>query len=654
MEREKKMVLEKRIASFIIGMLLFSVLGNLVLMESCSAAGNTIYVDQSNTQGPWDGSSEHPYKNISRGVAAASSGDTIYVRSGTYYENVLIEKSISLIGSYTTSKPIVHGQHAYKSTIEIMSNEVTVSGFDIHNTIGKSADYSGFAIGKTHYTQGDFTSVTISNCNITDAYQGILMKGTFHNISSCEINDNTAYGIFVISGGDDNLFSNNVIDNNPEGINLQRFCNNNEIRDNTITNSRVYGIEIASNCSNNSIYYNHFIQNYKSSCDNGINAWDNGYPSGGNYWDNYTGMDQFSGLDQNEPGSDLIGDIPYAITGGQNKDNYPLGYFKEPEQPGGQNQPPTAYIHSMSPNPARAGETVSFRGSGVDIDGNIVYYEWRSSRDDGLSEQASFSTTRLSVGEHTIYFRVQDDSGAWSTEKTDILIITPSTNNALIAYIDEITPNPATAGEMISFRGHGTAEEGSTITSYRWSSDRDGVLSTQSSFNTSALSLGTHIISFRVKDNNEISSEPTTYNLTIEQEGAGHSNQPPTAEIEGLYQGEINKELTFDGSGSHDNDGSITVYQWDFGDETLGTGVSPTHTYTTSGTYTVSLQIIDDDGAIGTASMSVSIGQSTSQGDNLGSFSIFDIEIPFPLIILVVFLIVLGVITYFIMSLRRR
>jgi hypothetical protein len=53
------------------------------------------------------------------------------------------------------------------------------------------------------------------------------------------------------------------------------------------------------------------------------NRWDNGYPSGGNYWDTYEGTDNYTGSGQNETVSDGIGDIPHQITPA-NVDRYPL------------------------------------------------------------------------------------------------------------------------------------------------------------------------------------------------------------------------------------------------------------------------------------------------------------------------------------------
>jgi len=80
------------------------------------------------------------------------------------------------------------------------------------------------------------------------------------------------------------------------------------------------------------------------------------------------------------------------------------------------NVSPTAYIDSVTPNPVTRGQTISFSGHGVDADGSIVAYEWRSSLNGTLSTSSSFSASSLTVGTHTIYFSVKDDDGAWSSE----------------------------------------------------------------------------------------------------------------------------------------------------------------------------------------------------------------------------------------------
>ena len=100
-------------------------------------------------------------------------------------------------------------------------------------------------------------------------------------------------------------------------------------------------------------------------------------------------------------------------------------WLTEPWEGGAVNIPPTAYIDSISPNPATEGQTVSFVGHGADTDGTIVAYNWRSSIDGQLSTSASFTTSTLSVGTHTVYFKVQDNNGTWSSEVSETLVINP-------------------------------------------------------------------------------------------------------------------------------------------------------------------------------------------------------------------------------------
>lgn len=76
--------------------------------------------------------------------------------------------------------------------------------------------------------------------------------------------------------------------------------------------------------SHNAIYHNNFAKNTEHvSSEGSTNIWDNGYPSGGNYWSGYELHDQCNGPDQDQPGSDGIGDIQYRIDM-FNEDRFPL------------------------------------------------------------------------------------------------------------------------------------------------------------------------------------------------------------------------------------------------------------------------------------------------------------------------------------------
>jgi N-acetylneuraminic acid mutarotase len=83
-----------------------------------------------------------------------------------------------------------------------------------------------------------------------------------------------------------------------------------------------------------------------------------------------------------------------------------------------QNVPSTAYIDSITPDPATVNDSIMFVGHGIDPDGSIIGYEWRSSINGVINTSATFNITTLSNGTHTIYFSVQDNSGAWSPEVT--------------------------------------------------------------------------------------------------------------------------------------------------------------------------------------------------------------------------------------------
>jgi parallel beta-helix repeat protein len=97
----------------------------------------------------------------------------------------------------------------------------------------------------------------------------------------------------------------------------------NNIAGNNIEQNNAYGIYVDSS-SNNNIYHNNFAGNIQQVFTSySMNIWDYSYPSGGNCWSDYSGTDSFRGPNQNETGSDGIGDDSYIIDV-QNKDSYPL------------------------------------------------------------------------------------------------------------------------------------------------------------------------------------------------------------------------------------------------------------------------------------------------------------------------------------------
>jgi parallel beta-helix repeat protein len=94
------------------------------------------------------------------------------------------------------------------------------------------------------------------------------------------------------------------------------------IQDCLIKNNAGNGIQIVSS-TDVWVYHNNIINNVVQAFDDGSNHWDNGYPSGGNFWSDYSGYDLYSGSNQDIPGNDAVGDTENSIDI-DSVDNYPL------------------------------------------------------------------------------------------------------------------------------------------------------------------------------------------------------------------------------------------------------------------------------------------------------------------------------------------
>ncbi|MEM2145967.1 MAG: NosD domain-containing protein [Candidatus Jordarchaeaceae archaeon] len=361
------------------------------------------------------------YSTIQEAINAANVGDTIFVKTGTYYENVVINKTISLIGEKTDST-IIDGSGAEVAVQLRNAENIAISNFTIKGGIlgmdfqnvryvtmrnisltnnkynirlrgnllehfVHDIDASNTVNGKPIYywiNQHDIEvpvnagcvfiinsiNITVRNLNLANNWYGVWFLNTNNSVienvncsnSSSAIclesshNNklrhnmitNNSEGIILLYGSKDNRVENNTLTNNENGICLgsassyNEICGNavanntnsgvfveystkNLIVKNTITNNQ-YGIYM-NNAFNNTIYHNNFINNtYQAYIYDHIpneNFWDNGYPSGGNYWSNYPGVDLYGGPFQNETGSDGISDEPHVI-GENNIDKYPL------------------------------------------------------------------------------------------------------------------------------------------------------------------------------------------------------------------------------------------------------------------------------------------------------------------------------------------
>ncbi len=287
------------------------------------------------------------HETIQEAVNHARDGDTIFARNGTHYENVLVNRTVSLIGENSEST-IIDG-NGVSNVISIIRENVTIAGFTITNSGSvpynagiylDNASHSilnGNTIMKNNYGIMVFAlcnNITIINNNIRNNDFGIRLFSNSHHgkISNNYIgNHSKGYGIGTTSSNYTKIYHNIVL-NNYAGLLIggrtTGSSSHNSIFQNIIGGSIVYGIEICGQYSqNNTFYHNDLVNNsihvIISPEVSYPNFWDRSYPLGGNYWESHNDSDFFNGPYQNDSGSDGIGDSPYFIDD-FNIDRYPL------------------------------------------------------------------------------------------------------------------------------------------------------------------------------------------------------------------------------------------------------------------------------------------------------------------------------------------
>jgi len=124
--------------------------------------------------------------------------------------------------------------------------------------------------------------------------------------------------------------------------------------------------------------------------------------------------------------------------------------------------------------------------------------------------------------------------------------------------------------------------------------------------------ISNYIIRVMAQDENgSNSSWSPVLNVTVSQAESGEI--PPVADVNVPSNASANQIIVFNASGSYDIDGVIVSYQWDFGDGTTGSGVSPEHVYENPGEYTATLVITDNNGNTYSKTMTVNIASESKE-----------------------------------------
>ncbi len=293
------------------------------------------------------------------------------------------------------------------------SNYNTITDNDVFSNSDRGISIGSSSIGNT-----------IKDNDVSNNFQGISIgnSGSNNNIINNDVSGNM-YGIRIASSSDNNDIINNYVSNNIYGINLFNSDENNIIKNSVLDNG--YGIYITSSSSNNNnIYHNNIMGNTVQAYDdsNNGNQWDDGYPSGGNYWSDFDessegAYDNYQGQDQDVFGSDGKVDLgppaggknPYVIDA-DSQDNYPLINPADTSPPiitnlqplvGSTTNDNTTTISADYNDPSGINvSSVVLIVDGIDVTSSAIVTAMGVSYTPG---------TALSDGFHTVYLEVKDN-----------------------------------------------------------------------------------------------------------------------------------------------------------------------------------------------------------------------------------------------------
>ena len=276
------------------------------------------------------------------------------------------------------------------------------------------------------------------------------------------------------------------------------------------------------------------------------------------------------------------------------------------------NSAPSTPSTPSGPSTGDTGTSYSYSTSTTDTNGDQLKYGWDWDGDGTVDEWSSLVSSGTgdtrghswpSAGTYNVKVKAEDEHGAqsgWSTAKSvDISVLNTAPTAAISADpISGIVP------VEVNFSASGSTDTDGTIASYEWDFG-DGSTSSGEQVQHTYTSAGSYLVTLTVTDDD---GDTGTDDVTITI--SSPDNQPPMAVISAdIISGDVPLTVNLSGAGSSDPDGSITSYEWDFGDGATGLTAQVQHTYTDPGMFTVYLKVTDDDGATGTDSLKIIVSE---------------------------------------------
>jgi len=276
-------------------------------------------------------------------------------------------------------------------------------------------------------------------------------------------------------------------------------------------------------------------------------------------------------------------------------------------------QPPVASIayHALS---VEEPLEIRFDASGsVDVDGTIVTYRWDFG--DGTStETQSDSPTITHIyeesGAYLIALEAIDDVGLSGIARITIDIETPNTPPVALFTWDVVTADgsrllvePRT-GDRVAFDASASQDADGQIVRYEWDWDSDGtyeLVAPDPTVETEFVVPGSRDVTLRVVDDRGATAM-ATQTLAV-----GEKLSPIARfDLSPTFPSTLDSVAFADRS--NDPDGTITQWNWAFGDGTVATEQNPAHQFRTKGSFDVLLTVTDDDGLTATSTKTVVVG----------------------------------------------